>query len=388
MLADSTLSDKAYALLPFFRFLQRNSMDFFGLTEENLTPFILLFRNELSYRARHAEEREGMSMKSSTSLARLSRTLTEVGFLCAWWGLVKPSKYQHDNNKGFFRNRRSRALPSCFNLAVPKWRRRFKQNHVLEPNEIQAIWDFLTSEMRPHQPHIVSTSPSGPKRGWPVQRVAAWKSAKEKYRERLAWFHRHQMLWALMVGSGMRRGEVTLIKLTDVEFHANDLWVCLRVRKDTAYLGRAKTGPRTIFIGWDSRIITAWQNWIRSREVLINKWVNAGNPRHDMFLTNRDGAPLTVEGLNSLFEGLNKRFRIFGGEFFEDQFRIHPHAVRHSVKSLFDEWDVPRHIKQRHLGHKKPETTDLYGKAFRKTYRDVLSRLETAVARRLSEKSA
>jgi integrase len=181
------------------------------------------------------------------------------------------------------------------------------------------------------------------------------------------------MLWAVFIGSGMRRSEIPLLMVEDVRFYGEDLWLCLRLRRETEHLGKAKTGPRTVFIGWDSRIISAWQNWSRSRQVLLDKWTAKGQPRHEMFLTNRSGGPLTVDGLESLFVLLNRRFRVFGGEFDEDQFCLHAHALRHSVESLFELWEIPRDMRQRHLGHKKAETTDLYGKVYRKAYREVLS---------------
>jgi integrase len=135
------------------------------------------------------------------------------------------------------------------------------------------------------------------------------------------------MLWAVLIGSAMRRSEIPLLMMTDLQFHGDALWASLRLRKSTEALGRAKTGPRTVFIGWDSRVITAWQNWIRSRQVLIDKWSRTtDNPKHEMLLTNRDGGPLTVNGMDSLFENLNKRFVVFGGEFLEEQFTLHPHA--------------------------------------------------------------
>jgi integrase len=384
-LEDSTLADKAFSLLHFFRFLKRNSLDFFALTQESLTPFILLFRNELLWQVRSADADNSKSRTPSQK--RLARVLTEVGFLCDWWGLIKPLVYRPNIGNRFSRLK-SRSLPACFRIASRKDRKKFKDNHVLEPNEIEAIWQFVTAELRPIQPDLLRSSPSGPRRGWSSSRAAAWKREKDAYLERVAWFHRQQMLWALMLSSGMRRSEVPLIKINDVEFHREDLWVCLRPRQDTATLGRAKTGTRTIFIGWDSRVIVAWQNWMRSREILLNKWVQSGNARHEMFLTNRNGGPLTVEGLSSLFDKLDRRFEIFGGKFLEDQFRIHPHAVRHSVNSLFEERGVARHIRQRHLGHKRPETTDLYGKVYRKTYRDVLARLEASITKRVNEKTA
>src|SRR5205085_1993231 len=89
-----------------------------------------------------------------------------------------------------------------------------------------------------------------------------------------------------------------------------------------------------------------------------------------------DGGHLSLEGVASLFKMLNSRFHVFGGDFPEDRFRLHPHAIRHTVEALFKEWGIPHETRQRHLGHKKPETTDLYGKVYRKTYVTFLSRID------------
>jgi integrase len=387
-LSETTLADKAYSLVLFFRFLERNSLDFFDLTHETLKPFILHFRNDLLFRVRRPNNASEIVTDSRTKgtvrtfgYLRAHNVLLEVGWLCDWWGLIKPRPSQGTIGYGRSRWRgfRSEAnsLPGQFQIGIPRARRRFHENHVLERNEAEAIWNYLTSESRPVRALILVNHPSGPKRNWSQSQAGLWHRAQEKYRERLAWFHRQQMLWAVLIGSAMRRSEVPLLMLADVQFRGEDLWISLRPRKITENLGRAKTGPRTIFIGWDSRIISAWQNWTRARQVLVDKWIRKNNkPKHDMFLTNRDGGPLTVDGMSSLFETLNARFKIFGGEFLEDQFRLHPHAIRHTVEAFFEEWKVPRDIRQRHLGHKKAETTDRYGKVYRKTYVNVLSTLK------------
>ena len=376
-LSDNTLANKAYALLPFFRFLERNTLDFFDFTEQTIRPFILLFRNELFYRVRQgdAAPQKIDTSRRRLSVAQASHVLTEVGWLFQWWGLVRPTSNRR-SQYARFRSKYATSLPEFFNIGIPRARRGFTVNHVLEPDEVEAIWTYLTFEIRPKTPRLLVDNPAGPKRGWPSRRAEAWRNARERYQEDLAWFHRQQMLWAVFIGSGMRRSEIPLLMLEDVRFYGEDLWLCLRTRRETEHLGKAKTGPRTVFIGWDSRIISAWQNWSRSRQVLLDKWISRGQSRHEMFLTNRGGGPLTVDGLESLFALLNKRFGVFGGEFDEDQFRVHPHAIRHSVESLFKLWEIPRDMRQRHLGHKKAETTDLYGKVYRKAYREVLSNLE------------
>jgi integrase len=380
-LSDSTLADKAYSLLPFFRFLGKNSIDFFELSPQSLSPLIQHFRNQLLFNVRKSALNAAASVADTGGRApghaRAKCILSEVRWLCEWWKLVTPRRAQTTAYRpGRGLRTWSRSPRDCFTIGIPKPRKKFRQNHVMEQEEVDAVWNFLMSEARPSRSNLLIEHPTGPKRGWSPARAAAWKRDQQKYREQLAWFHGQQMRWALLIGSGMRRGEVPLLMMNDVQFYGEDLWVTLRVRSCTEHLGRAKTGPRMMFIGWDFRVITAWQNWIRSRQILVDKWNRkTGLRSHEMFLTNRDGGPLTVHGLDGLFEALNRRFPIFGGEFVEDQFTLHPHAIRHTVQSLFEDWGVPRDIRQLHLGHRNPQTTDLYGKVYRKTYVKTLSGL-------------
>jgi integrase len=188
------------------------------------------------------------------------------------------------------------------------------------------------------------------------------------------------MLWALMLTSGMRRGEVPLIRLNDVLEYRGDLWVQLRVRSETRHLGEAKTGGRIIFIGFDPRVRVAWDNWKFSRDVLVAKWMGRTNqPDHGMFLVNRNGSPLTRKGIESLMKELNSRFKTFGDYawFGDEGFALHPHALRHTIKTLMEEWNVPAATIQRHLGHRNRQTTDQYGKTFRTTYVATMQRMES-----------
>ncbi len=387
-LSDHTLADKAYSLVLFFRYLRRNSLDFFDLNPRSLIPFILQFRNELLFRIRAGQNNSDTQDQTQSEKEVLPITyrhaqsaLSEIGWLCDWWGLieVRPSLRVGGYGKNHSSNSRrvsGSTLPDHFKINTPKARKRFRENHVLELSEVEAVWDYLTSEARPARPDALIKYPARPNPRWLPRQITAWEKTRREYLVRLAWFHRQQMLWALLFGSAMRRSEVPLLMLADVQFYGADLWITLRLRRATESLGRAKSGPRTIFIGWDPRVISAWQNWMRSRQVLIDLWMaKTDKPDHGMFLVNRDGGPLTVEGLASLFEMLNSRFHVFGGEFTEDQFKLHAHAIRHTVKALFEEWGIPRETQQRHLGHKMPETTDLYGKVYRRTYIALLSGL-------------
>ena len=176
-LGDNTLADKAYSLLLFFRFLKRNSLHFFDLSPSSMTPLVLLFRNDLLFRARGGNDDAGLIKSSRPNrsvptrtfgYARARSVLLEVGWLCEWWGLVKPrhslTSFRRARRSGF--RTQWNNLPDCFQIGVPKTKKKFCENHALEIAEIENIWNYVTSEARPSQPTILAKHPTGPKRGW------------------------------------------------------------------------------------------------------------------------------------------------------------------------------------------------------------------------------
>jgi integrase len=381
-LCGRTLARKAYSLIVFFRFLKRNGLSYFELDARLVETYIPLFRNELLLRAR-ARQFEDSDLRVDLAENNVKPIgyqyakdiLAEVGWLCVWWGIISVRKYMSSRER-IRSPRDSRFLPDNFQIRIPNIARPGGVNHALEPGEVSKVWDYVTRESRPARPLLLTKYPLRPPKAWSKSKVRVWDETFRHYRVQLAWFHRQQMLWALLISSAMRRSEVPLIMLADILLLGEELWVSLRVRLSTKRLGRAKTGPRTIFIGWDDRVRISWEKWSRSRQVLVDRWMaKTGMEDHGMFLTNHDGGPLTVAGMDSLFAMLNEHFGVFGGEFPEEQFQIHPHAIRHTVESLFRQWGVPLDVRQRHLGHKNPETTNLYGKSYRSTYTGTLTNL-------------
>jgi hypothetical protein len=195
--ADSTLADKAYSILPFFRFLQRNSIEFFELTPQSLNPLVQHFRNQLMFRVRKGiVGSDDISSKTETTLralgyARAKCILTEVRGLCEWWNLVTPRRpiaTTYLPGRGL--RTWNRAPRDCFTIGSPKKRKKFHQNHAMKQEEVDAVWMYLSSEARPSRSALLIENPTGPKRGWTSARTAAWKRDQQRFRERLAWFHR------------------------------------------------------------------------------------------------------------------------------------------------------------------------------------------------------
>jgi hypothetical protein len=161
VLSDHTLADKAYSFVLFFRFLQRNSLDFFDLSARTLRLHIIQFRNELLFRVRASrgapDERKQTPEEGIVrplNYPRAKSVLAEVGYLCEWWGLIEPRPSQSIIGHGKMRSPNSRraskpVLPDCFQISILRARKRFRENHALEPSEVEAIWSYLTSEARP-----------------------------------------------------------------------------------------------------------------------------------------------------------------------------------------------------------------------------------------------
>jgi integrase len=278
------------------------------------------------------------------------------------------------------RTRRVERLPNVFVIKLRPGDRR--RPHVMLEEEVARVWDYLGSGAVPQAPADVVRNPARPRAEWSPGRKAAWAAARTRYARRLAWHRRNRFLWALALASGMRRQELPLLMVGDVHLYRGELWVDLKVRREHSHLGQAKTGPRQMFVGFDARVPEAWSLWLQSRSVLVSAWVHrTGQPDHGMLLVDRKGGPLTPTGLPHLLKALTARLGLFGDEQLgEGGFRLHPHALRHTIKALFDEWGVDPAITQRHLGHRRADTTERYGKTFRTTY---VETLRTVAARAL-----
>jgi integrase len=385
-----TVRGKAARLKPFFTFLAANDLSFWDESVRLGGSGMALFKNALVARCTFpsgadvmADDRTSAQVPRDRITARHARqVLREVHQLCLWWRQSNEAPLGAGldlvDSRGAMPHRMRSVirLPDVFDVPIPAAERN-QQPDVMLPEEVQEVWQhFVDSQPRPSAD--VARNPLRPPGGWPITRQKRWARDRDRFAVRLAWHRRQQMLWALMLAGGFRRAEVPLLMLRDVSLYRGELWVSLRVRPEHAHLGEAKTGPRLVFIGFDRRVVAAWDRWRESRSVLVSRWMAShGQPDHGMFLVNDDGAPLTVKGLQSLFATLNRRFGTFGDEGHpDDGFRLHPHALRHTIAALLDDAGVPPDVKQRHLGHRSADTTRRYGKTYRATYVEGLKVME------------
>lgn len=378
--AVSTVDTKARHLVLFFQWLADRGLSFWSPEVRTGGHLIAEFRNSLTERCRpEVPEEDRQTSRYAKSV------MYDVFLLCKHWrqpgdpplgGEPAEERTKVVDGRGAQpqRTHQEEQLPGAFKVSIPSDERNRKKPALL-PEEVERIWVYLGAARQPKPPELVRRHPGRPRPEWSPTERSKWARATGVYARRLARHRRRQMLWALMLASGMRRREIPLITNRDVRLYRGQLWVGLHVRRQHAHLGRAKTGSRMMYIGFDRRVMDAWLNWQESRAVLVAQWTaRTGLPDHGMFLVNDRGGPLTVGGILAFCEHLNAAFSRpgvendtpFGDEGLgEGGFRLHPHAVRHTITSLFRLWKVDKDVIRRHLGHRREQTTADYGKAYR-----------------------
>lgn len=141
---------------------------------------------------------------------------------------------------------------------------------------------------------------------------------------------RNMALVALLIDSGLRRGEALAIKLEDVNLTEEKVTVLGKGQKEREIpLGKAST--------------RALRTWLKIRP--------NSNGYENVFVK-KDGTPFQAEGLRSL---LNRIKRHLGLK------RLYPHLLRHSFAKLFLLYVHDAKALQQVLGHSRASTTlDLY----------------------------
>ncbi len=387
-LAENTRKGKAYNLLPWFRFLALNQLNFWDLSVRSTGDVTRLFRNALKVMADRGE------LEYETA----KKYLSETYLLCRFWRQAdEPALEQRIV-------RRSRGVLShTFHEAVklpPEWTLRTPPSHRppsdkgFLPEVLSEIWKFLGEVSRPPVPTILR---SRPRSDWSDQRKRAYERAKRSYNYQRVVYHRNLALWAVMLASGMRIGEVPLLATEDVGMRPipgrapsdRELWIHLRSREETEHLGRSKSGDREIYIGYypDPAVIDALLAWLRVRPLAVAQAAARGAEPHRMLFTKDDGTPLTIGAVRAVFRKLKRRLEevyadpeskgqyAVPGEPTRDKVKMHPHLVRHTIESILRAGGIPLDIRQAHLGHRNPDTTLDYGRLYDTAYIAALSRL-------------
>lgn len=143
-------------------------------------------------------------------------------------------------------------------------------------------------------------------------------------------------LTLMMLLCGLRREEVTVLKLEDVDFHQSAVRVMGKGRRE--------------------RVVPMPQCLMQ----VLEKYLDMERPiksseRFFVLLQGRTGAPMTTAGVRSLFRKRSKRLGLP---------QARPHQFRHAFASDLARAGVPLLTIQRLLGHADPQTSLIYIELF------------------------
>lgn len=254
--------------------------------------------------------------------------------------------------------RRAGARPKPFRLLTPrKYRSRLRRGLPLEI--YNEVWRYLEGRM-PAYPQILDTVPHG------RLEQARYERAARKYDLAMMRYLRDKAIWAFLMATGFRRGEVLRVRAKE-DFY-RDLstggeYVRLVDRpEDAARVGtELKTGEGSVYIGHTEHYLTHIRAWrdLQGLELAKERRAHTGVPDHPMLFCNDDGGPLTVDGLRAVFNRIDAALKIRARGY-----AFSPHVCRHTLMTIFRSGGVDASFRQWHLRHKHQATTEAYGSVF------------------------
>ncbi|WP_161569407.1 tyrosine-type recombinase/integrase [Alteromonas portus] len=157
---------------------------------------------------------------------------------------------------------------------------------------------------------------------------------------------RNQLIVCLLYETGIRRGELLGIRISDINFQSNQLAVKRRHDAlDDSRLSQPNTKTRERNIPLSDSLIDLMHEYVSK-----HRGVSKRAKRHELLFVSHKrnkGEPLSLQSLNLVFRTLNRKV--------EDLSGLHPHLFRHhmnyKISKLIDE-------KFSHLGAEDKAATD------------------------------
>lgn len=138
---------------------------------------------------------------------------------------------------------------------------------------------------------------------------------------------RNQLMVRWLYDLGVRRGELLGVRISDINFQANEVLIARRADDPLDPRRRqpnAKTSDRLLALEEDLAVLT--RQYITAQRRAIR-----GARRHDfLFVANGSGAPLTMAALNKVFVTLRERVPDLPDE-------LSPHVLRHTWNDRFSD---------------------------------------------------
>jgi site-specific recombinase XerD len=288
-LAPNTSASYAYALKAFFEFLKRNNITFWEITQATIK----------SYKRFHLDRRDKhgvFTIKRVTARQNLTALKQFIGY---WRGLSDndslfvdevaevDGRRHRDRRRGALAHISwySRVPSSLWQVKVPRSESRDKRRYKgLSGEDCRLVMGVLNrAEHRTD-----------------IQRML---------------YYRDRAIWAFMLMSLMRKGEVVRTRLDDLDRRRGIIY--LRDRPEDRWLGDLKSGPGEIFVTTNNPYWSFVNSWLtEGRWIAVRLLEERGLPDHGLFLCNRDGGPLTQPAIDHLFKRLKAACKFGRNKFF------------------------------------------------------------------------
>jgi len=191
--------------------------------------------------------------------------------------------------------------------------------------------------------------------------------------------HRHYIVYALAIHTGMRRGEVLGLRWRDIDFEKKTITVVQTVNHTRSGViiqtPKTKNSSRQIAIG-DTLIAS-----LLDRRLIVNEQKMANRKmyaNHDLVCCDEYGEPMKPKRLTESFELLTKRACLR---------KIRFHDLRHSHASILLHMGVNAKVAAERLGHSNVQIfLDRYAHLLENMQRDVANLFESRITGKASTK--
>lgn len=338
-LSSNTLAAYAYALKSFFEFLRRNNKPFWTISQTTIKSYKRFHLDRYNEKSVHP-------LKRVTARHYLRALKQLIGY---WRGLRDDDpvfidhvanldgKRVRDNRRGILSHISwySRVPNDLWQINIPQEEKHYKKRYKgLSISECQAVRGVLDNG--DHHTNVETML-----------------------------YYRDRALWAFMLMSLLRKGEVVRIRVEDVDQRLGVIY--LIDRPEDNWLGDLKTGPDEIFVTSINPLWKIVNSWLTEGRWIAEKMLRAeGRVDHGMLFCNRDGGPLTQHAVDSLFRRLKEACG------FPKSKPFSPHITRHTMASLMINSEVQVTEVQQLLRHACLASTEIYAKVSAKKLRESL----------------
>jgi integrase len=372
---------RAYQLLPFFRYLAgfrhyeglsttAGEISFWGIRREDIEGYREDLKRRVSatvvreWRRGRVEVHEPPAPSDWVLSHRTADSYLMAAYeLCLFWSvewvLQLPEVIVSRGFQGAagYKARAAVRRPRPFSLRVP---RKYQRRRVkgLPAGAYEQVWAYLESQM-PEYPDALDARPRNRTEARHIEQM------EQQYDLAMMRYLRDKAIWAFLMATGFRRGEVLRVRTEDFFLHPESGGEYVRLvdrPEDAARVGtELKTGEAVVYIGHSERFLTHIRAWreLRGLDLARARRQVTGKPEHPMLFSNDDGGPLTIGGLRAVFKridaalGLRKR-----------GFAFSPHVCRHTLMTILRSKDVPAAYRQWHFRHRHQQTSESYGSVF------------------------